>query len=92
MKKYRIQKMSINQALIEIIDENNGYIEKIHSLKLRHLIIKKFNSVGMVRNPTDILRELRQLRTQGYDVECICPRKSMYRIEKLGEKSNGKIV
>lgn len=86
----RIQKMSINQALIEIVDENGGCIEKIHSLKLRHLVIKKFNSVGMVRNPTDILRELRHLRELGYDVECLNPRKSIYRIEKLGEKSNAK--
>ena len=84
----RKQKMSINLALIEIINENNGCIEKIHSLKLRHLIVRKFNAIGIVRNPVDILRELRELRTQGYIVDCTNSGKSLYRIEKIGESIN----
>jgi len=85
MKK---ENMSIEKAIKEIVEENNGCIECIYSTKLKTLIYKKYREHGQNNKPMDttILRSLRKFRTKGYFVHCIDKKKSAYRIEKFNKE------
>lgn len=45
---------------------------------------KVLQLLGDDRNPMDstLLRELRRLRTQGYDVTCVDTKRSIYKVKK----------
>ena len=70
--------MTINEAVKEVV--GNGTC--IHTLTLQDRVINTLHN-GKEPMTSTILRELRRLRTQGYDVKCVDQKRSLYKVVKL---------
>lgn len=74
--------MGIKEVLIKIIEENKNDLV-VQTYDLKKLVVEKLENN---RNPMTgtILRRLRELRKEGYTIDCISQSKSLYSIKKNG--------
>lgn len=72
--------MTIKEAVISVV--GGGEIYNIYSYDLKRVVIDILND-GRSPMRSTILRELRELRKEGYFVKCINNRTSLYRIYEI---------